>query len=291
MSTDKGRTWIIVTGLSGSGKSVALDTLEDLGFHCIDNLPVGLVDSMRHQLEQHDEQSYSRVALGLDIRSGLEDFDRMPVALDRLSESLSDVRIYYFTADDRTLIRRYSETRRKHPLETSHRRVARAIAEERRLMAPLAERADVTIDTSGMSIHQLRREICDSVGMGDQPLVLLIESFAYKQGVPPDVDFAFDCRCLPNPHWEHDLRPLTGREPEVQAYLQRHQSVQRYIDDLTRWIEQWLPEFEAQNRNSLTVGIGCTGGKHRSVYIAEKVADYFRERRDHVLTYHRELLV
>ena len=287
--TGQKRTWIIVTGLSGSGKSVALDTLEDLGFHCVDNLPIGLVDAMRAQIDAGAPSGLDRVALGLDIRSG--GLDLMPAALDQLTATIDDLRVYFFTADDPTLIRRYSETRRKHPLETGHRRLAQAIAAERTLMQPLQDQADSVFDTTALSIHQLRRAICEALGMGDQPLVLLIESFAFKQGVPPDVDFAFDARCLPNPHWVPELKPLTGREPEVQAYLERHDVVNEYIADLCRWIEKWLPAFEAQDRSSLTVGIGCTGGKHRSVYIAERVADHFRGRREHVLTYHRELVI
>ena len=156
-------------------------------------------------------------------------------------------------------------------------------------MQPVAHQAELPLDTSALSVHQLRRAICNALGAGDQPLVLLFESFAYKHGVPPDADFAFDVRCLPNPHWQNELRPLTGLEPSVQHYLGQHQAVADMVADICNWLQRWIPEFESQHRSYLTVAIGCTGGKHRSVYVAEKVAQHFQQQRQHVLTYHREL--
>ncbi|MEM9302100.1 MAG: RNase adapter RapZ [Pseudomonadota bacterium] len=289
--TEPGRkpSLVIVTGHSGSGKSVALNTLEDLGYFCVDNLPVGLVETTLQHLEER-EKPFDKVALGLDVRGGIRDLDRLPALLDRLSGERAQAKIFFLTADDPTLIKRYSETRRRHPLDSGHLGIARAIAEERRLLEPLRAAAGFHFDTSSLSIHQLRREICDGLGAGDQPLILLLESFAFKRGVPPDVDIAFDARCLPNPHWEPDLRPLTGREQGVQDYLGSQEIVQEYVADICRWIDRWLPEYRSTPRNYVTVGVGCTGGKHRSVYVVERVAAHFSPLRDDVLTFHRELL-
>ena len=282
-------SWIIVTGLSGSGKSVALGTLEDLDFYCIDNLPIGMVEATLEHLRAH-RTGFRKLALGIDIRTGATQISRVPEVVAAVRRMNRESQVFFFTANDATLIKRYSETRRRHPLDPERVGLSQAIAEERRLMAPVLDLADVTIDTSGLSIHQLRREIFDSLGIGETPLVLLVESFAFKQGVPADVDIAFDARCLPNPHWEKSLRPLSGREPEVQEFLQAQSEVRAFVADICSWVERWLPHYHAQQRSSLTVGIGCTGGRHRSVYVAEQVADYFRARHRHVLTYHRELI-
>ncbi|MDX1571840.1 MAG: RNase adapter RapZ [Xanthomonadales bacterium] len=283
-------SWIIVTGLSGSGKSVALATLEDLDFYCIDNLPIGLVETTLAHLHGQNRHGVPRIALGIDIRSGEEEISRLPEVVAAARKMNPNCRVFFLNAADATLLRRFSETRRRHPLDIKSMGLSQAIARERKLMAPLLEMADVKFDTSDLSIHQLRREICDTLGMGEQPLVLLLESFAFKQGVPADLDIAFDARCLPNPHWEPDLRPLSGREPEVQEYLAAQPDVNAFVEDICTWLETWLPRYQIQNRSSLTIGIGCTGGRHRSVYVAEQVADHFRSRHDQVLTYHRELI-
>jgi len=284
------RALIVVTGLSGSGKSVALKTLEDLGYYCVDNLPLALVDGfIAHSLPDH-----GRVALGLDLRSRLDDPTEFADALGRIRAQVPEARVLFLTADDAALTKRYSETRRRHPLasEPSGRAgsLGGAIGRERELMDAVARDADVLIDTSQISVHQLRREICNSLGEGEQPLALLFESFAFKRGVPRDVDFAFDVRCLPNPHWETELRPLSGLEAPVRKFLAERQEVAAMIDDIAAFLERWIPAFETQQRSYLTVGIGCTGGRHRSVYLVEALAQRFHEHRDHVLTYHRELV-
>jgi UPF0042 nucleotide-binding protein len=284
------RRLIIVTGLSGSGKSVALRTLEDLGYFCIDNLPLDLVDDFLEQSMSKTGNASEHCALGMDLRSGLERPERLLDSLARVRKTIEDTRVIYLHADDATLIKRYSETRRRHPLANDARSLAEAIDLERELMKPVAEQAELPLDTSATSVHQLRRSICNSLGAADQDLALLFESFAYKRGVPPDVDFAFDVRCLPNPHWEKELRPLTGLEPPVQEFLESHQSVRDMVADICNWLQRWIPEFESEHRSYLTVGIGCTGGKHRSVYIAERLALHFQQQREHVLTYHRELI-
>ncbi|MDJ0654783.1 MAG: RNase adapter RapZ [Xanthomonadales bacterium] len=279
---------LIVTGLSGSGKSVAMSTLEDLGYYCVDNLPLGLVDAF---LEHHrNNLSMGNLALGLDVRSQLQSLQTLPETLAKARRSIAGTRVFFLSASEATLLKRYSETRRRHPLHESERSLAEAIHQENEMLMPVADHADVFIDTSSLSVHQLRREICNQLGVGDHPTVLLVESYAFKQGVPADVDFAFDVRCLPNPHWEPDLRPLTGREAPVKEYLSGHTQVNEMVDDICRYLDKWLPEFEQQQRSYLTIGIGCTGGKHRSVYVAERIAEHFSANRDHVLTYHRELI-
>ncbi len=280
---------IIVTGLSGSGKSVAMKTLEDLGIYCVDNLPLGLIDAL---LDQGHSQGYAldTMALGLDVRSQLQSPKALPETLKSTRERIPRTRVIFLSADESALIRRYSETRRRHPLHRGDQSLAEAIRRERELLMPVAAHADVFIDTSSLSVHQLRREIYERLGRGDQPMVLLIESFAYKNGVPPDADVVFDVRCLPNPHWEAELRPLSGREPAVRDYLERHAVVGEMIADIGRWLDRWLGEFDSQQRSYFTVAIGCTGGKHRSVYVAEELARHFQGRRQQVISYHRELL-
>ena len=281
---------IIVTGLSGSGKSVALRTLEDLGYYCIDNLPLDLVDGFLEHVISSAGVDLHRFALGMDLRNRLELPARLLDSLTRFRQQIADTRVIYLHANDESLIKRYSESRRRHPLASDSLSLAEAIKLEREQMQPVAEQAELPLDTSTLSVHQLRRAICDSLGAGDQPLALLFESFAYKHGVPPDADFAFDVRCLPNPHWEKELRPLSGLEPAVQDYLDQHAAVTDMVTGICDWLQRWIPEFESQHRSYLTVAIGCTGGKHRSVYVAEKVAQHFQQQRQHVLTYHRELI-
>ncbi len=282
---------IMVTGLSGSGKSVALNTLEDLGFYCVDNLPLGLVDAFVDNLQASPGQ-FRRTALGLDVRSQPENLDGLRDALARLHGAVSGCQLVFLEADDATLTRRYSESRRPHPLADNRSGVslAQAIANERELLAPLAAQADRVINTSTSNVHQLRREICVSIGEAEPSMTILIESFAFKKGVPPDVDFSFDVRCLPNPHWEPALRALTGREPAVAEFLSSQPLVNDMADDIIGWLDRWIGAFERDQRSFLTVGIGCTGGKHRSVYMTERIAEHLRQSRSHVLTYHRELI-
>ncbi|MEM9532532.1 MAG: RNase adapter RapZ [Pseudomonadota bacterium] len=279
---------IIVSGLSGSGKSVAMSTLEDMGYYCVDNLPQELISPMLDHCGDHPE--LQRIALGLDARSQSQGIEILQQSLAAARKRVASMRVFFLSADDATLLKRYSESRRPHPLHQGDRSLAEDIAIERELLTQVAAGADVTIDTSTLSVHQLRREISIQLGVGEQPTVLLVESFAFKRGVPADVDFAFDVRCLPNPHWEPDLRPLTGLEQPVKSFLAGHDQVNTMVADLCGCLERWLPQFEADQRSYLTVGVGCTGGKHRSVYVAEAIADYFAAQREHVLTYHRELI-
>ena len=281
---------VIVSGLSGSGKSVALHTLEDVGFYCIDNLPVGLLGDFGRHITEIRIRPGERYAVGIDARSGSEDLSRFPTILDELEARGIHSEILFLQADNDTLIKRFSETRRRHPLSGPSTSLAEAIAGEAALLAPILARADLTIDTTTTTLHQLReliRERLDRRVHGR--LSLLFESFGFKHGVPKDADFVFDVRCLPNPHWEPRLRPLTGRDADVAEYLQAQPSVERMYEHIRGFIEEWLPAFERESRSYLTVAIGCTGGQHRSVYLSERLSEHFRQREDNVSVRHREL--
>jgi len=280
---------MIVTGLSGSGKSVALNTLEDLGYYCIDNLPAALVLPFIDHCSR-EAFRYRKLALGLDLRSEMADPTELVDVLSTVRHRIEHTKVLFFEAANPVLIKRYSETRRRHPMAHGKISLTEAIIKERDLMLPIAESADVTLDTSDQSVHQLRRDLCNAIGSSEQPLALLIESFAFKRGVPADVDFAFDARCLPNPHWKTELRPFTGRDPQVRKFLEQHDIVEEFASEIKSWLERWLPRFETDGRSYITVGIGCTGGKHRSVYIAETLSEHFRSLNRHVLSYHRELM-
>lgn len=281
---------IIVSGLSGSGKTVALHTLEDLGYYCIDNLPVALLPGLGAHLRQIDPGRQPRFAVGIDARS----HPSQPERFERIEEALAghglNVKVLFLTADDATLIQRFSETRRRHPLTGKERSLAEAIARERVLLAPLLERADMLIDTRRTTLHQLRELISERLGDQSAALSVLFQSFGFKHGVPGDADFVYDVRCLPNPHWEPGLRPLTGRDAAVIAYLESHPSVLRMRDDIRQFLEAWLPAFRSGYRSYLTIAIGCTGGQHRSVYLVEQLADAFSDGTLNVARRHRELI-
>lgn len=280
---------VIVSGLSGSGKSVALHTLEDLGYYCIDNLPAGLLSSLANELTGAPHP-VERAAVGIDARN-------LPQALEHVGETLEELRthaidseILFLTCETDTLIKRFSETRRRHPLSYSGLSLADAIDRETQLLEPISQSADLFIDTSQTSLHQLRDLVRQRVARrNDHTLSLLFQSFGYKHGIPPDADFVFDARCLPNPHWQPRLRPLTGRDQAVVDFLESEPPVTAMFASLCRFFEQWIPAFEAENRSYLTVAIGCTGGQHRSVYLTERLAEHFRSRYPSVATRHREL--
>lgn len=278
---------IIVSGLSGSGKTVALRTLEDLGFYCIDNLPAGLMHAFAEQALGDDQDQ--RVGIGIDARNRRDDIDRLPSIIAELRDKGVRVDIFFLQADTETLLQRFSDTRRKHPLTRTAITLSEAIESERKLLEPIAEQADLLIDTTHTNVHQLRQQIWTRVAPEPGQVSLLLESFAFKHGVPPDVDFSFDARCLPNPHWEQELRPLTGRDAAVAEFLGKQAMVGEMISDLTGMLERWLPRFAEQNRSYITVGVGCTGGRHRSVYIVEQLARHFRATRRNVMARHREL--
>ena len=279
----------IITGLSGSGKSIALHTLEDLGYYCVDNLPILLLEVFATTLADSAEERYRKTAVGIDARNDARALQRFPKVLEKLRGAGITCTIIFLRADPDTLLKRYSETRRKHPLTNEACSLAEAIAAEYRLLGPLAASADTQLDTSRTNVHQLRDLLRARLGESpDQPSILF-ESFGFKHGVPGDADFVFDVRCLPNPHWEPELRPLSGLDQRVAEFLERQALVQRMHDDLIGFLEDWIPMFEAENRSYMTIAIGCTGGQHRSVYLAESMARHFRRQRQNVSTYHREL--
>lgn len=280
---------IIVSGLSGAGKTIALNSLEDMDVYCVDNLPVGLLPAFAEQTSKLDLGERC-VAVGIDARTAaLQD---MPALLQTLWDNHISYEVIFLEADNNTLIKRFSETRRKHPLSTPNIPLAEAILRERQLLEPVASRADIRINTTHTHVHQLRDMIRLRVKLRHLPrLSLLFESFGFKFGVPNDADFVFDMRCLPNPHWEAGLRSLTGRDEPVINFLRAQPKVQQMYEDLIRFLSDWIPQFEAENRSYLTVAIGCTGGHHRSVFMAEQLMQFFAKQHSVVLVRHRELPV
>jgi len=281
---------VVVSGLSGSGKSVALNMLEDLGWYCIDNIPAGLTQALVSHSLRSDEPVYRRLAVGLDARNRPDDLASIPALVADLRRSGLRCEVLYLHAEDDVLLRRYAETRRRHPLAGAGVSLADAIAEERRLLHPLIDSADLVIDTSRMSMHELRDQIVKRVEPNAPGrLSILFESFGYKHGTPGDADFVFDARTLPNPYWEPALKHLTGRDAKVVAFLEASPRVEKMVSDLIRFIEGRLPEYEEANRGYLTVAVGCTGGQHRSVYLVERLAGHFRREYPQLLVRHNAL--
>jgi UPF0042 nucleotide-binding protein len=281
---------IIVSGLSGSGKSVALHMLEDIDFYCVDNIPAALLKAFIAHTVRGMEDTYPRTAVGLDARNRPNEIETIPALVGELRRSGICCDVLYLHARDEVLLKRYAETRRKHPLVTGEVSLREAIAMERALLEPITRAADWVIDTSTMGVHALRELIRERIdGRREGRLSLMFESFGYKHGIPGDADFVFDVRNLPNPFWEHSLRGLTGRDAAVIEYLEGHAVVQDMIGDLTSFLEKRLREFSQANRSYLTIAVGCTGGQHRSVYVAEKLAAHFRHSHPQVLTRHDSL--
>lgn len=278
--------FIIVSGLSGAGKTIALHSLEDLGAYCIDNLPVNVLPSIAMQIIE-SAANYPCIAIGVDARNmALQD---IPVLLQNLKKQDLNFQILFLEASDEILLKRFSETRRRHPLTSQNMSLVEALLRERQLLTPLSDFADIRIDTSNINIHQLRDLIRLRTGLQlTQQMPLLLQSFGFKRGKPAEADFVFDVRCLPNPYWESHLRGLTGRDAPVMEFLASQPQVIKFIESLSDFLAMWIPAFEAENRSYLSVAIGCTGGQHRSVYVVERLAEYFRTRRDTVLVRHRE---
>ena len=288
-AADKLDQLIIVSGLSGSGKTVALRTLEDLGYYCVDNLPAALMPAFVQAISQGPDALQHKLAVGVDVRNRAENLNRLPEILAELARTDIGYRLVFLDTRDDVLIKRYSETRRRHPLSGDGLALADAIAEERRLLKPMLALADRVVDTSNLNVHQLRRLVITEMGLAAGAMTLLFESFAYRRGVPTDADFVFDARCLPNPHWDAQLRPLSGKDAPVREWLEAKPEVAQFGDDLRSFLTSWLPRFESDGRSYVTICLGCTGGRHRSVYLAERLAENFRQRYAQVLTYHREM--
>lgn len=281
---------IVVSGRSGSGKTSALNVLEDVGFTCIDNLPTSLLPELINQLSSDQKKTELKLAVGIDARNLIGDLDAIPKTLRLIENSGVAVDVIFLQAQSSDLLRRYSETRRKHPLSSDTIGLKEAIDMEKELLAPIADIADRTVDTSGLSLHQLRDLIKNTVIPHDQETMsILFQSFAFKQGMPNDADFIFDVRCLPNPYWKTELRAQTGNDSGVIEFLESQVDVASMLADIIGYLTRWIPKFQANNRSYLTVSIGCTGGQHRSVYIANRLYEHFSSQHQFVQIIHKEL--
>ena len=279
---------IVISGRSGSGKSTALNSLEDAGFNCIDNFPVNLLQSLVHNTLRTPGQTNPNLAVCIDARSS--DLDRFPEILLSIDRMDVDCQVVYLDARSPTLVKRFSETRRRHPLTNADTDLRQAIDAEAEILESLSDVADLIIDTTQLSAQALRETISGRVlAQTGSGINLLFRSFGFKQGVPVDADMVFDLRCLPNPYWQLPLRPYTGLDEPVQEYLAQEPEVEKMFNDIRVFLESWIPSFEANYRAYITVALGCTGGQHRSVYMAERLTNHFKQDVEVVLVRHREL--
>ncbi|QHS10054.1 RNase adapter RapZ [Sinimarinibacterium sp. NLF-5-8] len=281
---------VIISGLSGAGKTVALKQYEDLGYTCIDNLPLALLAPISRRTARTTDRRYAKVAIGIDARENPEEIARFPRYLERLRQQGVEFRVLFLHADETVLLQRYAETRRPHPLAREDRSLTEAIALEQALLSPIAACADATIDTSNKNLHELREALQSQIpGGGAGKLIMQLLSFGFRNGVPKTADFVFDVRCLPNPHWEPSLRKLSGRDEAVIAWFETQPSVQAMLSSLHQFLTQWLPEFVRQDRAYLTIAIGCTGGQHRSVFLVQQLAQLLASEYPQISVRHREL--
>ena len=281
---------IIVSGLSGSGKSVALHVLEDLGYYCVDNLPAALLNSVVEEVLSGGDQAEQFLAVGVDARNRRNDLESLPALISELKKSGIQTDMLFLQADDDVILKRYSETRRRHPLAEHGTALLAAVAKERAMLADVVDVADLIIDTSRISIYELAEAIRERIVQRNvDTLSVLIESFGFKNGIPADADFVFDLRCLPNPYWTMELRGLTGKDKEVRKFLGAQPAVNAMYEDILEFLKRWIPEYDDLHRSYLTVAIGCTGGQHRSVYMVDRLAAALRAAHDPVLTRHNEL--
>ncbi|MDK9739383.1 RNase adapter RapZ [Vibrio sp. D404a] len=280
---------IVVSGQSGAGKSVALRVLEDLGYYCVDNLPVNLLGNFVESVKQSNQN----VAVSIDIRNLPKEPHLVTETLVQLEDAADiDVSVLFLDASKQTLLKRYSETRRIHPLSLGNDKLSleQAIDLEKQLLSPLSDQADILIDSSDCNLYELSEQVRLKIeGKEKQELIIVFQSFGFKYGLPSDADYVFDVRFLPNPHWEPDLRPLTGLDAPIHSYLEKHQEVIELKQQIQGFVEQWLPMLEKNNRSYLTVAIGCTGGKHRSVYLTQKIGEYFDQLGHQVQIRHASL--
>ncbi|MEI6542901.1 MAG: RNase adapter RapZ [Methylococcales bacterium] len=281
---------LIVSALSGSGKSIALDTLEDCGYYCIDNLPLNLLQDFINHVMLADQKAYAKTAIGIDARNQFESLDNFSENLKLIREKGIDCEVIFLQAEESTLLKRYSETRRKHPLTDYNIPLKEALKIEKEMLTEFARHANVIIDTSRTQYHQLRELIRDQIGERDiKHISMQFQSFGFKHGVPLDADFVFDARSLPNPYWIPELRPFTGKDQPVISFLKNEPLVDEFFNDIKGFLERWTPRFEAEGRSYLTIAIGCTGGQHRSVYLADLLIEHFRKPFANVIVRHREL--
>ena len=288
--TRQQRRLIIISGMSGAGKTIALNTLEDIGLYCVDNLPVSLLPEFARQIADDVIKPRTDIAVGIDARSPVDDLKLLPEIINDLKKGGLSVELVFIVAQDEILTRRFSETRRKHPLSSRSIALAEAISKERHIMEGLSGQADIRIDTSHTLLHELREIVGKRIGQRPvSELSLQFQSFGYKHGVPADADYLFDVRCLPNPYWDENLRELNGKDETVIAFLSGSEQVQKMIDQIGNFLKYWLPMFEKENRSYMSVAIGCTGGQHRSVYIVEQLAMQIRDAGKNVIIIHRDM--
>lgn len=276
---------IIVSGRSGSGKSSTLRLLEDLNFYCVDNVPADLIPA----LYKHFTPNLEKLAISIDARNIPSDVDQLHKILLNLQQRGANTEIIYLDAEDEALLKRFNETRRRHPLSNQQVSLKEAIAEEKKLLLPLAHLADLIVDTTGYNLYQLRETITHRINKKPAELSLLVQSFGFKFGVPIDSDYVFDARCLPNPYWHLNLRPYNGLDKPITEFLENFKQVGEFSDDVIKLLNTWIPRFQTHSRSYMTVSIGCTGGQHRSVYLAEKIYTYYKQQNKNVQIRHREL--
>ena len=280
---------VIVSGLSGSGKTIAIHTLEDAGFFCVDNLPVGLLSDFVATMLNNKPNLYEKIAVAVDARCGTDDMGHFDAILREIKALDIEVETLFLTSKQERLLTRFNETRRKHPLSRKGLPLVEAIDQERELLKNISSNADLIIDTSELNVHELRHVINNRLNhASDETMAILIQSFGFKHGLPADTDFMFDVRCLPNPHWETRLRPLTGNDRAVIDYLEGFDEVKAMLNSIITFLEQWIPCFEQEGRSYMTVSIGCTGGQHRSVYLANQISRQLQGLRENVSLRHRE---
>jgi UPF0042 nucleotide-binding protein len=281
---------VIVSGLSGSGKTVALRTLEDAGYYCIDNLPLGMLPELVDNMINTTPEPYDLVAIAIDARSGVDSSDRFDEIMRHISRHPLQLEILFLTCNTSRLLKRFSETRRKHPLSRQGLPLADAIQKEKKLLEDIHANADLAIDSTDLNVHELRQMIIDRLlSQTAAEMGILIQSFGFKNGLPADTDFVFDVRCLPNPHWEKALKPLTGCDRAVVKYLESYPEVEAMFASIYGFLVDWIPRFEKENRSYMTISIGCTGGKHRSVYLTERIANEFKQQRENISIRHRDM--
>ncbi len=280
----------IISGLSGSGKTIALHTLEDMGCYCIDNLPVALLEAFTQEFGKRHFSNIPEVAVGIDARNQPDQIGQFPDIIRNCRKRGIACRIIFLQAENQTLLKRFSETRRRHPLSGHDIALADAIERERELLTPITSNADTFIDTTHTNIYQLRDLVRECVGSNERPeLSLVLRSFGYKHGLPADADFVFDARCLTNPYWEPELRGLTGLDRPVIDYLDGDATAHKLSDHIQGFLEVWIPDFRSGNRSYLNVAIGCTGGRHRSVYLVERIARQLGNRFGEIIIRHRDI--
>jgi UPF0042 nucleotide-binding protein len=281
---------LIVSGLSGSGKSIVLETLEDCGYYCIDNLPITLLEDFISHVMLVDSSTYRKTAIGIDARNQIDSLRSFSKNLEYIRSKNIECEVIFLQAEENILLKRYSETRRKHPLTDANVPLKEAIEIEKDMLKPVLRHASAVIDTSRTHLYQLRELVKNQIGNKDEQFFSLqFQSFGFKHGIPLDADFVFDARCLPNPYWNPDLRGFTGKDEPVIDFLDKSESTQIFFKDICKFLETWIPRFELDNRSYLTVAIGCTGGQHRSVFLVESLVKHFKENALNVIIRHREL--